>query len=179
MSLAHFSVMSSSLSFIRWTDNPLFRPGVWRSSVFSKFAENLSDRQASDAVRARIDWKYALSLELGDDGFDFSVLSGFRSRLLENGAKAQLFQTLLSHFAERGLLKTAGKQRTDSSHILAVTHRLNQLELVHETLRHALNVLAQEAGAWLKQQITADWFERYSQRTSNYLLPSKESERVL
>lgn len=48
-----------------------------------QFAENLTDRQAADAVRGRIDWKYCLGLELTDKGFDFSVLSLFRARLLD------------------------------------------------------------------------------------------------
>ncbi len=51
-----------------------------------QFRENLSDRQAAEAVRARIDWKYLLGLELTDAGFDFSVLSEFRTRLLQGGA---------------------------------------------------------------------------------------------
>src|SRR5271157_3992328 len=65
---------------------PAYAP--WRLALVSvmQFAENLSDRQAADAVRARIDWKYALSLELTDEGFDFSVLSEFRDRLLEHEA---------------------------------------------------------------------------------------------
>ena len=46
-----------------------------------QFTENLTDRQAADAVRGRLDWKYALGLGLEDEGFDFSVLSEFRDRL--------------------------------------------------------------------------------------------------
>src|SRR3954463_1282370 len=56
----------------------------WRLALVTvmQFAEDLPDRRAADAVRGRIDWKYALGLELDDPGFDFSVLSEFRSRLL-------------------------------------------------------------------------------------------------
>jgi len=151
----------------------------WRLALVTvlQFAENLTDRQAADAVRGRIDWKYALSLELTDDGFDFSVLTEFRSRLVASSAEGRLFNTLLTQFEERGLLKSRGKQRTDSTHILAAIRQLNQLELVHETLRYALNELALQAAAWLKCRVSADWFERYSQRTSNYLLPKQETER--
>jgi transposase len=53
-----------------------------------QFAENLSDRQAADAVRARLDWKYFLGLELGDPGFDHSVLSEFRGRLIRGGERS-------------------------------------------------------------------------------------------
>ena len=55
-----------------------------------QYMENLSDRQAANAVRGRINWKYALSLPLEDSGFDFSALSEFRKRLIEGGAEATL-----------------------------------------------------------------------------------------
>ncbi len=157
--------------------HPAIRP--WRLALVTvmQFAENLTDRQAADAVRDRIAWKYALSLSLTDAGFDYSVLSEFRQRLLDHDAAQQLLDVMLKQFSEQGWLKTRGKQRTDSTHILAAIRRLNQLELVHETLRHALNELAAEAPAWLRQRVTADWFDSYSQRTSNYLLPKKDAER--
>jgi len=151
----------------------------WRLALVTvlQFAENLTDRQAADAVRGRIDWKYALSLRLEDDGFDFSVLTEFRSRLVSKGAEARLFQRMLNHFEERGLLKARGKQRTDSTHILAAIRRLNQFELVHETLCHTLNELAFQAAAWLKHRVSTDWFERYGHQTSSYLIPKKEQDR--
>jgi transposase-like protein DUF772 len=102
-----------------------------------QYAEGLTDRQAADAVRTRIDWKYALSLELTDTGFDFSVLSEFRSRRLPNGAERRLFDLLLKHFRERGWIKAGGKQRTDSTHVLAAIRTLRRLECVGETMRHA------------------------------------------
>lgn len=74
--------------------------------------DQLTDRQAADAVRTRIDWKYVLSLELTDSGFDFSVLSEFRGRLLAHGAEHRLFDRLLEQFRERGWIKARGKQRT-------------------------------------------------------------------
>jgi transposase len=83
-----------------------------------QFAEGLSDRQAADAVRGRIDWKYALALELTDPGFDYSVLSEFRARLLSSQIEHLLLDTLLTLLQKRGLLKGHGKQRTYSTHIL-------------------------------------------------------------
>ena len=79
-----------------------------------QFLENLSDRQAAEAVRARIDWKYALGLELEDPGFDHSVLSEFRDRLLAGGAEELLLERMLAHFRDKGLLKARGRQRTGS-----------------------------------------------------------------
>src|SRR3990172_5194958 len=118
---------------------PAVRP--WRLALVTimQFSENLTDRQAAEAVRDRIAWKYALSLPLTDAGFDYSVLCEFRQRLLDHDAAQRLLDVMLQEFAERGWLKSRGKQRTDSTHILAAVRRLNQLELVHETLRYALN----------------------------------------
>ena len=116
----------------------------WRLALVTvfQFLEHLSDRQAADAVRTRIDWKYALGLELTDPGFHFSVLMEFRARLVAGQAEHLLLDTMLERFKQRGLLKARGKQRTDSTHVLAAVHDLNLLELVAETLRAALNDLA-------------------------------------
>src|SRR5579859_2944126 len=110
----------------------------WQLAMVSvmQFAENLSDRQAAEAVRARIDWKYALGLELTDEGFHYSVLSEFRTRLVEGGIERLLLDRLLERCQERGWLKAHGRQRTDSTHVLGTVKALNQLELVGETLRH-------------------------------------------
>jgi transposase len=142
----------------------------WRLALVTvmQFAENLTDRQAADAVRARIDWKYALSLELTDEGFDFSVLSEFRTRLLSNDAEARLFEIMLLGFQERKLLKSRGKQRTDSTHILANVRELNRIEFVGETLRAALNELATVAPAWLKDIVPPAWFDLYGRSFSEY-----------
>lgn len=152
---------------------------AWRLALVTvmQFAENLTDRQAAEAVRSRIDWKYALRLEMEDAGFHYSVLSEFRDRLVVGKQEALLLEALLAALKEKELWKGQAKQRTDSTHILAAIRNLNQLELVHETLRNALNALAVQSPAWLKRQVSPVWFERYSERTSNYLLPKKETER--
>jgi transposase len=111
----------------------------WRLALVSvmQFAENLSDRQAAEAVRARIDWKYALSLPLNESGFHYSVLSEFRDRLLQGNLESRLLDTLLELCQQRGYLRARGRQRTDSTHVLGAVKVLNSLELVGETLRHA------------------------------------------
>jgi transposase len=116
----------------------------WRLALVTllQFAEGLSDRQAANAVRSRIDWKYVLRLELTDAGFDASVLSAFRSRLITGAAESLLFDTLLTWCRNRQLVNARGRQRTDSTHILAAVRVLNRIEVVGETLRHALNTLA-------------------------------------
>lgn len=85
----------------------------------------------ADAVRARIDWKYALSLDLTDAGFDGSVLSEFRTRLVQGNAEELLFTTLLEHVRQRKLLPAYGRQRTED---FSVQHA--QLHRTIEFLRH-------------------------------------------
>lgn len=142
-----------------------------------QFMEGLSDRQAADAVRSRIDWKYALGLELENSGFDASVLSEFRDRLLEAEAPQYLLERLLDRFKALGVLKARGRQRTDSTHILAAVRALNRTELVGETLRAALNDLAVRVPDWLREQVPGDWYERYAKRMEDWRLPKSEEER--
>src|SRR6059036_1656136 len=92
-----------------------------------QFTENLTDRQAADAVRGRLDWKYCLGLTLDDEGFDFSVLSEFRTRLVEHGLDATVFDALLRQLVERGLLRPGGRARTDSTHVIGAVRNLNRL----------------------------------------------------
>lgn len=157
------------------------QPGYspWRLALVSimQFAENLSDRQAADAVRARLDWKYALSLELGDSGFDYSILSEFRQRLLAHDAGERLLDILLSHFKQEGLLRGTGKQRTDATHVFAAVKWLNRLELVGRSLQNALEQLSEEAPDWLRAWVEPIWFSRYGQVLSDYRLPKAKTER--
>jgi transposase len=157
---------------------PAYEP--WRLAIVTvlQYAEGLTDRQAANAVRERIDWKYALGLELTDAGFDFSVLSEFRARLVESQQETLLLDRLLEVCKQRGWLKAGGKQRTDSTHVLARVRSLSNLECVGETLRAVLDDLAALAPDWLVQHITPDWFERYSHRVENYRLPKAESQRT-
>ena len=165
---------------------PLFpsrgQPGLcaWRLALVTvmQFLENLSDRQAADAVRARIDWKYALGLELTDPGFDYSVLSEFRDRLIQGKAEQMLLDRMLVHFKDKGLVKARGRQRTDSTHVLAAIRLMNRLELVAETLRATLNDLAQMAPEWLGAIAAPEWYERYGRRIEESRLPKSEAARM-
>jgi transposase len=151
----------------------------WRLALVTilQFAEGLSDRQAAEAVRSRIDWKYLLGLEINDAGFDYSILSEFRARLIAGRAEPVLLERLLQRVESRGLLKRRGRQRTDSTHVLAAVRTLNRLERVGETLRAALNALAVVAPDWLRAQAPLAWYDRYGQRVENYALPKTEAAR--
>lgn len=157
------------------------RPGIspGRLALVSvlQFAENLTDRQAAHAVRARIDVKYLLGLELTDPGFDHTVLTGFRDRLLAHGMEARVLDLLLERLAELGLVGSGGRQRTDSTHVLAAVRSLNRLEFIGETLRAALEALAAAAPDWLRASMDPAWQERYGARVDAYRLPTDEQER--
>jgi transposase len=152
-------------------------PGELALTTVMQYAEGLSDRQAADAVRGRIDWKYALNKELSDPGFDHSVLSEFRGRLIEGGAEERLLNDMLVKFKAKGWLKSRGQQRTDSTHVLAAVRQLNRLECVGETMRQALEALAEAAPEWLLSQVTRDWFDRYGPRFESYRLPKEAKEK--
>ncbi|WP_414168012.1 IS1182 family transposase [Streptoverticillium reticulum] len=142
-----------------------------------QFVEGLTDRQAAEAVRARIDYKYALGLQLDDPGFDFSVLSEFRDRLAASDGGRRVLDGVLAAAREKGLLKSAGRARTDSSHVLSSARDLRRLELVAETLRAALNALAQTAGDWLVQVAGPDWFRHYATRAEDSRFPKASAKR--
>ncbi len=142
-----------------------------------QFMEGLTDRQAADAVRTRIDWKYLLGLELCDPGFDHTVLSEFRARLLAHGAERRLFDAVLALAQTRGLLQAGGRQRSDSTHVLGKIHVLGRYELVVETLRHALDALAEAAPDWLRAYVTPAWVDRYGLRASGFPWPKGAASR--
>ncbi|MFO7623039.1 MAG: IS1182 family transposase [Anaerolineales bacterium] len=155
---------------------PAEAPGRLAWVTVLQFSEGLSDRQAAEAVRARIDWKYVLGLEITDPGFDFSVLSEFRDRLIRGGEEAVLLDELLSKLKERNLIKAGGQQRTDSTHILAAVRQLNRLEILGETVRRALNELSAFDPVWVQRIAKPEWFSRYGRRFEQIRLP-KEGEK--
>ena len=122
----------------------------WRLVLITvlQFVENLSDRQAADAVRGHSDWKYTLGLELTDAGFDHSLLCDFRERLMAGHAEQRLLDAIVAVGAQQGWIKAQGKQRTDATHSVTAARSLNRLECVGETVRAALNTLATNAPEW-------------------------------
>jgi transposase len=156
---------------------PAWSPGQLAMVSVLQFAEGLTDRQAADAVRGRIDVKYALGLELDDPGFDFSVLSEFRDRLIAHGLEELVLDRLLERVDELGLLRAGGRQRTDSTHVLAQVRTLNRMEFVGETLRAALEVLTVAAPGWLRQVAAPEWFERYGKRIDSFRFPKGANAR--
>ena len=159
------------------TGQPAFEP--WRLAlvVVFEYVEGLSDRQAAEAARNRIDWKYALSLPLDDAGFDASILSEFRQRLTEHHHAGLVLEKLVQVGQQEGWIRSNSKVRTDSTHILAKVRRLNQLELVGETLRATLDALSSAAPAWVRAHLPAEWGMRYGLLINERRLPKSEAER--
>jgi transposase len=151
----------------------------WRLALVTalQFVEQLSDRQAADAVRSRIDWKYALGLELTDPGFHHTVLCEFRARLIAGSAEERLLDAVIERCRERDWLKARGRQRTDSTHVLARARAINRLECVCETMRHAFNSLAVVVPEWLKSWTPPQWADRYGPRIEDFRLPIGVEQR--
>jgi transposase len=120
---------------------PGWSPGRLALALVLQKVENLTDRAAAHRVRYGLDWKYALGLELDDEGFDPTVLSDFRARVVEHGLEEKALDLLLAALERKGLLGPGGEQRTDSTHVVAAVRELNQLELAGEAVRAALEGL--------------------------------------
>ena len=144
----------------------------WRLVLVTvlQFAEELSDREAATAVKARLDWKFALGLELGDTGFEHAVLSKFRARLLEGNAEHRLLDALLEVCKAKELIRKRGQARTDSTHVLAKVRALNRIGSCVESMRAALNAVATVAPEWLSW-VPESWFEYYGPRYDDFRLP--------
>jgi len=141
-------------------------------------AENLPDRQAAEAVRARIDWKYLLGLALDDPGFDHTVLAEFRGRVAGAGLEQVALDALLAKLAGAGLVKAGGKQRSDSTHVIAAVAALGRLELAGESVRAALEALAAAHPAWLAQRICVpDFARRYGTPMTSWRPPASQARR--
>jgi len=141
-------------------------------------AERLTDRLAAEAVRARLDWKYLLGLPLEDPGFDHTVLAEFRGKVAEAGLEQVALDGLLAKLAAGGLIKAGGKQRTDSTHVVAAVAALNRLELAGESVRAAAEALAAAHPAWLEQRICVpDWNRRYGTPMTAWRPPVSQAKQ--
>ena len=157
---------------------PAESPGVLALVTALQYVEHLTDRQAAQMVARAIDWKYALGLELSDPGFDHSVLSKLRTRLLTHGLEEQVFDALLAVLRAKGLLGTGGKQRTDATHVISAVRDLNRLELAGESVRACLEALAVAAPSWLASVIDLpQWAHRYGSRVDSWRLPTSAAKR--
>ncbi|ELP70118.1 transposase [Streptomyces turgidiscabies] len=144
-----------------------------------QFLLGLSDRHAAEAVRCRIDFKYALAMELDDPGFHHSVLADFHDRLAEDGRADRLLDLALARLKEVGLVRERTTQRTDSTHVLAAVRELTRLELVTEAVRAALEEVAGISPHLLDDLVDEDWGRRYGRPVRLGKNPTKPNTRIL
>lgn len=158
---------------------PGWSPGRLALVTVFQMVENLTDRQAADAVRDKISWKYALGLGLDDEGFDASVLSEFRTRVVAHGLEQRVLDLLLDALKTQGLVGAGGKARSDSTHVISAVRDLNRLELAGESVRAALEAVAVVAPDWLAAVIdVAGWGRRYGARIDTWRLPTSTTKRA-
>lgn len=113
-----------------------------------------------------------------DSGFDYSVLSEFRDRLVAGNAEQLIFEKMLECFKAQGLFKAKGKQRSDSTHVLSAVRALNRLLCAGECLRRDLNDLTIIAPKWLREVLQPEWFYRYERRMEESRLPKEPLARL-
>ncbi|WP_406111675.1 IS1182 family transposase [Kitasatospora purpeofusca] len=158
------------------------RPGLSPAQLATvsvlQFLLGLSDRDAAEAVRCRIDFKYALGLELDDPGFHHSVLTDFRDRLLQEDRADRLLDLALARLKDVGLVRDRTTQRTDSTHVLATVRDMTRLELVTEAVRAALEELARASSHALDGLVGEDWGRRYGRPVRLGRNPTRPKTRI-
>jgi len=154
---------------------PGLSPALLLMVTILQFRHNLSDREAAQAVADRISWKYALGLALDYTGFDASVLCEFRARLAEGGRADALLDRMLARLKAAGLVRAGGRQRTDSTHVIACVRRLNRIESVGEGLRAALEEIARISPGWLVPLLQVGWDERYGRKVETARLLGRKN----
>lgn len=140
-----------------------------------QFLERLPDRQAVEMAKYHLGWKLALNLELGQKAFHPTTLVYFRQRLIEQQQAALAFRAVLEALQQEGLVPKKGKQRLDSTHIIGLVSRMSTLECVRETLRLALEELAEKLGQGERPDFWPLLWERYVENKLDY----KSTEAVL
>src|SRR5487761_1056913 len=157
---------------------PGYSPVVLALVTVRQQAENLTDRQAVLHAKSRLDWKYLLGLPLtGGSVFDHTVLPEFRKKVAEAGLERVALDALLERLKEEGLLRAGGKQRTDSTGVIATVAALNRLELAGESMRAALDALAAAAPGWTMSVLDESWMRRYGTPVTSWRPPMTEKKR--
>lgn len=127
-----------------------------------QFKEHLTDLQAAEAVRLRLEWKYALHLPLIHPGIKRHLLCNFRLFLHHQPAALQVFQTLFERLMDSGLMDEPGE--VEASSILRTICNRNRLEHVEAAMTNALEVLVLDYQDWLRSVILPAWYSRYLNR---------------
>ncbi len=142
-----------------------------------QFAEHLADRRAADALRSRLDWKYALHLSPDSPGLDPFVLCVFRKSLFEDSAARQVFQLILNRLSEFELVRCSNAGWPNAPDVLLAVCRLSRLERLTDAMRLTLESLASRQSEWLRGVALPHWYKRYNAMLSTGPLPQLEEEQ--
>ena len=129
-----------------------------------QFLERAPDRQAMEHLAMHLGWKRALHRA----AYDPSLLTYFRDRLLAHEQGRLAFDTILDGLREAGLVSKRTRQRLDSTHVLGVVRQMSSLECVRETLRLALESLAEAVAEARRPAVWTQWWERYVESNLDY-----------
>ncbi|MFF1651288.1 transposase [Streptomyces sp. NPDC058240] len=141
--------------------------------------QSCSACRTAETVRCRIDFKYALAMELDDPGSHHSVPADFRERLTQDDRADRLLDLALARLKEAGLVRERTTQRTDSTHVLAAVRDLTRLELVTEAVRAVLEEVARAASHLLTGLVNEDWGRRYGRPVRLGKNPTRPKTRIL
>ena len=142
-----------------------------------QFLETLPDNQAADALRQRVDWKYALHLPLNHSGFQAATFCEFRKWLLVDRTSEHHLQTLLSRLSEVVLSTNRQSLNLDADQIVARVCMFSRLERIWEAFSLAVEALAIKRPDRLRAISLPHWYERYSRQRNNLNLRAEPSEQ--
>ncbi len=140
----------------------------WRGVCLLQFLERAPDRQAMELLAMHLGWKRALHRDLDAAAYDPSLLTYFRERLLDHEQARLVFDTILDGLMEAGWVAQRARQRLDSTHVLGVVRQISSLECGRETLRLALESLAEALAEAPRPVAWASWWERYVESKLDY-----------
>jgi transposase len=133
-----------------------------------QYLEAIPDRQAVEWLRYHAGWNFALNRQLGDEMFHPTTLVNFRQRLLDHDLSQLGFTAVMEALIEAGLVARQSRQRLDSTQMFGRVSRMSRLDCVRESLRLALQELAQP----LKPEVRPEWWpslwERYVDSQADY-----------
>ncbi len=153
-------------------------PYVLTLVTLFQFAEGIADRQAAEATRVRVDWKYALHLPLTHPGLRGPELCDFRERLRSNPALLSLFEQALARLQEVGGLPEGCSSLPPADVVLRSICTRSCLEQIASAMQNAIQALVSIRFEWLRQIARPHWYQRYSRELSLLQIPDNLKDQV-
>jgi hypothetical protein len=133
-----------------------------------QYLDGVPDRQAVELLQYHAGWNFALNRQLGDPIFHPTSLGHFRDRLEEHQQSALGFTTILDGLEEAGWVSRQSRQRLDSTQMFGRIARMSRLDCVRESLRLALNELAEGLAAPARPRFWVGLWEHYVESQVDY-----------